>query len=83
MTSCISSFFPGHDELTASRQSVKCFILQYYMSAKRSSIYQQIYDTASIKSLQMFLFHIHKDGEKKHHFQPNWNTDQNTSIMIC
>lgn len=34
MTSCLSSFFPVYNELTASRQTVKHFIFQCYMSAK-------------------------------------------------
>lgn len=35
MTSCLSSFFPVYNELTASRQTVKHFIFQCYMAAKR------------------------------------------------
>ena len=34
MTSCLSSFFPVYNELTASIQTVKHFIFQCYMSAK-------------------------------------------------
>lgn len=34
MTSCLSSFFPVYNELTTSRQAVKHFTFQCFMSAK-------------------------------------------------
>lgn len=81
MTSCLSSFFPVYNELTTSRQAVKHFTFQCFMSAKSHPV---INSFVIYKTPANFTFpFLQRQDRKFITFTQSGTEIKNTSIRLA